>query len=32
MEKELKANGHDTSISKEIKNYYTSLKMLRRLN
>ncbi|MSU00252.1 hypothetical protein [Tissierella pigra] len=26
MEKELKSNGHDTSITKEIKNYYTSFK------
>ena len=26
MEKELKANGHDTSIVKEIKEYYTSFK------
>lgn len=26
MEKELKSNGHDTSIVKDIKNYYTSFK------
>src|SRR5690606_16536336 len=32
MEKELKSNGHDTSVIKEIKNYYTSFKDAKKTN